>query len=235
MAVADMQLAADVLADSMHTILDVTHAQEAKAVARAWLARFGDAAAEASPEQLLQFVLVLAASGQRDAEGWLTKVNQAHPSPAPGLDALAHGVWAAYLPQPGQRRSCAGAQQAGPPGGQRRGRAGAAVPDARGAAPAGSRSAPAGRRPAGCGRRPPARHRAPVRLLSWMSSGHPPLRPGWHSCRATWSRPGRRWTGPPGLPRNTTPWRTGWDGSSPAWPKRESTWSGANTSPPRPC
>ena len=96
MAVADMQLAADLLADSMHTVLDVTHAQEARAVARAWLARFGDAAAEADPGQLLQFVLVLAASGQRDAEGWLTKVNQAHPSPAPGLDALAHGVWAAY-------------------------------------------------------------------------------------------------------------------------------------------
>ena len=96
MAVADMQLAADLLADSMHTILDVTHAQEARAVARAWLARFGDAAAEADPGRLLQFVLVLAASGQRDAEGWLTKVNQAHPGPAPGLDALAHGVWAAY-------------------------------------------------------------------------------------------------------------------------------------------
>jgi DNA-binding CsgD family transcriptional regulator len=91
-----MQLAADLLADSMHTTLDVTHAQEARAVARAWLARFGDAAAQADPGQLLQFVLVLAASGQRDAQGWLTKVNQAHPSPAPGLDALAHAVWAAY-------------------------------------------------------------------------------------------------------------------------------------------
>ena len=96
MAVADMQLAAAVLADSMHSTLDVTHAQEAKTAARAWLAKFGDTAAEATPEQLLQFVLVLAASGQREAEGWLTKVNQAHPSPAPGQDALAHGVWAAY-------------------------------------------------------------------------------------------------------------------------------------------
>jgi LuxR family maltose regulon positive regulatory protein len=96
MAVADMQLAADLLADSMHTVLDVTHAQEAKTAARAWLARFGDAAAEASPEQLLQFVLLLAAAGHREAEGWLTKVNRAHPSPAPGLDALAHGTWAAY-------------------------------------------------------------------------------------------------------------------------------------------
>ena len=96
MAVGDMQLAAAILADSMHTILEFTHAQEARAVARAWLARFGDAAAEANPEQLLQFVLLLASAGQREAEGWLTKVNQAHPSPAPGLDALAHGIWAAY-------------------------------------------------------------------------------------------------------------------------------------------
>ena len=96
MAVADTQLAAAVLADSMRTILDVTHTQEAKAAARAWLAKFGDAAAEADPEQLLQFVRLLASAGHRDAEGWLTKVNQAHPSPAPGLDALAHGVWAGY-------------------------------------------------------------------------------------------------------------------------------------------
>ena len=96
MAVADMQLAAAVLVDSMFTILDVTHAQEAKAVARAWLAEFGDAAAEADPERLLQFVLLLAAAGHREAEGWLRKVNQAHPCPAPGVDALAHAVWAAY-------------------------------------------------------------------------------------------------------------------------------------------
>jgi LuxR family maltose regulon positive regulatory protein len=95
-AVDDMELAAAVLADSMLTILDVTHAHEAKAAARAWLARFGDAAVEADPEQLLQFVLLLAASGQRDAKGWLTKVNQAHPSLPPGLAALAHGTWAAY-------------------------------------------------------------------------------------------------------------------------------------------
>ena len=96
MAVADMQLAAAILADSMLTILEFTDAQEARAVARAWLAKFGDAAAEANPGQLLQFVLPLASAGHRDAEGWLTKVNQAHPSPPPGLDALAHGTWAAY-------------------------------------------------------------------------------------------------------------------------------------------
>jgi LuxR family transcriptional regulator, maltose regulon positive regulatory protein len=96
MAVADMPLAAAILADSMHTILEFTNAQEARAVARAWLARFGDAAAEASPGQLLEFALPLASAGHREAEGWLTKVNQAHPALPPGLDALAHGTWAAY-------------------------------------------------------------------------------------------------------------------------------------------
>ena len=49
MAAADTQLAAAVLVDSMFTILDVTHAQEAKAVARAWLAKFGEAAARSRP------------------------------------------------------------------------------------------------------------------------------------------------------------------------------------------
>ena len=96
MAVGDMPLAAAILADSMHTILEFTNAQEARAVARAWLARFGDAAAEANPGQLLEFVLPLASAGQREAEGWLTKVHQAHPTLPPGLDALAHGTWTAY-------------------------------------------------------------------------------------------------------------------------------------------
>ena len=96
MAVGDMPLAAAVLADSMHTILEFTDAQEARVVARAWLAKFGDAAAEANPGQLLEFVLPLASAGQREAEGWLTKVNRAHPSLPPGLDALAHGTWTAY-------------------------------------------------------------------------------------------------------------------------------------------
>jgi LuxR family transcriptional regulator, maltose regulon positive regulatory protein len=96
MAVADMQLAASVLVDSMRTVLEVTNTQEAKAAARAWLAKFGDAAVEANPEQLLQFVLLLASSGHREAEGWLMKVNRAHPEPAPRLDALAHHLWATY-------------------------------------------------------------------------------------------------------------------------------------------
>ncbi len=96
MAAGDMPLAAAILADSMHTILEFTNAQEARAVARAWLAKFGDAAAEANPGQLLEFVLPLASAGQREAEGWLTKVHQAHPTLPPGLDALAHGTWTAY-------------------------------------------------------------------------------------------------------------------------------------------
>ena len=66
MAVADTQLGGAILADSMHTIQDVTHGQEARAAARAWLARFGDAAAEAGPGQLLEFVLLLAAAGHQE-------------------------------------------------------------------------------------------------------------------------------------------------------------------------
>ena len=96
MAVGDMLLAAAILADSMHTILDVTHAQEARAVARAWLAKFGDAAAEANPGQLLEFVLPLAAAGQREAAGWLTKVNQAHPALPRAWTPWRTAVWAAY-------------------------------------------------------------------------------------------------------------------------------------------
>ena len=66
MAVADTQLAAAILADSMHTIQDVTHGQEARAAARARLARFGDAAAEADPGQLLEFAFLLAAAGHQE-------------------------------------------------------------------------------------------------------------------------------------------------------------------------
>ena len=144
----------------MHTVLDVTHAQEAKAAARAWLARFGDAAAEANPEQLLQFVFLLAAAGHRDAEDWLAKVNRAHPSPAPGLDAMAHGVWAAYH----FNRGSAGLAL------QRNRLARQAVSAAAGQGPlfpmlaelplqeAGAQRAV--RRPPGSGRCPPERHRA---------------------------------------------------------------------------
>jgi LuxR family maltose regulon positive regulatory protein len=162
MAATDMQLAAAVLVDSMLTILDVTHAQEAKAVVRAWLAKFGDAAAEANPDRLLQFVFLLAAAGQREAEGWLTKVNQAHPSPAPGLGALGHAVWAAYHYNRGSvdlavehnrlaRQAVSAAAGQGP-----------LFPMLTELPSAGNRSAPAGRRPPGGGLRPAERHRTPV-------------------------------------------------------------------------
>ena len=208
MAVGDMQLAAAILADSMHTILEFTDAQEARAVARAWLARFGDAAAEANPEQLLQFVLPLASAGQREAEGWLTKVNQAHPALPPGLDALAHGTWAAYynnVGSTGLRWSTTGwpARRSTPrPGRVRCSRCSRSCPcrkPERTCWPVTSRLRPP----------PSTADPHPCRSPSWTSSAHPSSRPGWHSCRATWSQPPRRWTGLEGLPRNTTPWRTG--------------------------
>ncbi len=203
MAVDDMQLAAAALADSMHTILEFTHAQEGKAVARAWLARFGDAAAETNPGQLLQFALPLASSGHREAEGWLTKVNRAHPSPArawtpwrtaPGR--LTTTTWAASM----LRWSTTGWPARRSPSRSGRVRCSRC-----------SRSYPCRKPERTCWpatSRPrlppssPAPH--PCRFLSWMSSAHPSPRPGWHSCRATWSQPPRRWTGLGGLPRNTT-------------------------------
>ncbi len=232
--VGDMQLAVAVLADSMHTILDVTHAQEAKAAARAWLANFGDAAAEADPEQLLQLVLLLAASGQRDAEGWLIKVDQAHPRPAPGLDAMTHGVWASYYLNRGsvdlalEHNTLARQALSAAAGSSRCSRCSPSCP---------SRRLERTCWPAICALRPPPSTAAPHRclLLLWMSSVRPSLTPGWHSCSATWSSPARPWTALPGLPRNTAKWRTGWDGSSPTWPERESTWNGTNTSPLRSC
>ena len=228
MAIADVPLAAAVLADSMRTSLDVTHAQEAKAAARAWLARFGDAAAEANPAQLLEFVFLLAAAGHRDAEDWLTKVNRAHPSPAPGLDAMAHGVWAAYHFNWGSAVSRA-AQQAGPAGGRRRSRAGLAPPMLA-ELPAGAGAhLLAGDLPAAAAtlQHGTAPLNAPIveefrtpAAAAWVAFLHRDL---------VWQE--RRWSGPPGLPLNTTPWRTGWDRSSPTWPQRKSTWSGTNTEP----
>ena len=234
MAVADMQLAAAVLADSMLTILDVTHAQQAKAVARAWLATFGDAARKPTPSSCSSSC----SCWRHPGSGTRRLAHQGEPgSPqprtGPGRPGARH--LGGLLPQPGQRRSCAGAQQAGPPGGQCRGRAGPAVPDARGAAHPGSRSAPAGRRPAAAaaalqhGTAPLSapivdEFRSPVaRGLGGIPAGRPDLSrsgagPGCRGCRGTRRRGAR-----------------GGTESSPTWPERGSTWSGANTSPPRPC
>ena len=235
MAVADMQLAAAVLADSMHTILDVTHAQEARAAARAWLARFGDAAAEADPGQLLQFVFLLAAAGHREAEGWLTKVNRAHPSPAPGLDALAHGVWAAYHFNRGSvglalehnrlaRQAVSAAAGQGPLFPML---AELPLQEAGAHLLAGDLAAAAAALQHGT-----APLSAPIveefRITRrYGLGGIPARRPGLGRRGAG---PGRR--GCRGTPRRGA---RGRDRSSPTWPQRGSTWSGASTSPPRPC
>ena len=96
----------------MHTILEFTNAQEARAVARAWLARSRAAACEARPWQLLEFVLPLASAGQREAEAARMKVHQAHP-------AACHRAWTLRTARGrpttttwGVHRGRAGAQQA---------------------------------------------------------------------------------------------------------------------------
>ena len=203
-----MPLAAAVLADSMHTILEFTNAQEARTVARAWLAKFGDAAAEANPGQLLEFVLPLAASGHQEAEGWLTKVNRAHPSPPPGLDALAHGTWAAYYLNRGSvglalehnrlaRQAVSAAAGQGP-----------LFPmltelpiQAAGAhLLAGDLAAAAAALQHGT-----APLSAPI-----VDEFRTPIAQAWVAfLQGDLVQPAPRWTGLSGLPQNTTPWRTG--------------------------
>ena len=105
-AVGDVQRAATLVVESQARSLEVGDAQEARAVAREWLARFGEASAQTDPELLLQVVLVLTSYGAREAERWLTALDQAHPDRPPHEDALLHGVWADYLLQRGQAERC---------------------------------------------------------------------------------------------------------------------------------
>ncbi len=105
-AVGDVQRAATLVVESQTRNLEVGDAQEARAVAREWLARFGEASAKTDPELLLQVVLVLTSYGAREAERWLTALDHAHPDRPPHEDALLHGVWADYLLQRGQAERC---------------------------------------------------------------------------------------------------------------------------------
>ena len=105
-AVGDVQRAATLVVESQARSLEVGDAQEARAVAREWLARFGEASVETDPEHLLQVVLVLTSYGAREAERWLAALDQAHPDRPPHEDALLHGIWADYLLQRGQADRC---------------------------------------------------------------------------------------------------------------------------------
>ena len=93
MAVGDLQRAADIVTDSIATVLEVDDARQALEVARAWLARFGAEELAEHPEQYLQCVFLLATRGQREAERWLVAFDQAHPSPPPTISAFAHATW----------------------------------------------------------------------------------------------------------------------------------------------
>ena len=93
MAVSDVRRAADLVTESVATILEVDDARQAIAVARAWLARMGDEAIGERPGSILQFVFVLATFGQRDAQRWLLAFDQAHPSNEPAVAAFRHATW----------------------------------------------------------------------------------------------------------------------------------------------
>ena len=93
MTVGDVERAADIVTDSIATVLEVDDARQALEVARAWLARFGAAVLPDHAEQYLQFVFLLATCGQREAERWLMAFDLAHPSPPPRIAAFAHATW----------------------------------------------------------------------------------------------------------------------------------------------
>ena len=95
MVAGDITRAASVVTQSFGTILEVDDAQQTIGVARAWLARFATDALADDPEQFLQFVYLLAACGQREAERWLLLFGGAHPEPEPRIAALAEATWAA--------------------------------------------------------------------------------------------------------------------------------------------
>ncbi len=95
MGVGDVQRAADIVTDSIATVLEVDDARQAREVARAWLARFGAEELPEHPKQYLQCVFLLATCGQREAGGWLIAFDRAHPSPSPPISAFAHATWGA--------------------------------------------------------------------------------------------------------------------------------------------
>ena len=96
MAVGDVSRAAAIVDESISRILEVDDAREAVTVARAWLARFGDTAADEDPGHFLQFVFLLATFGQREAERWLVTFDRTHPSPDPPIAALVQAAWSNF-------------------------------------------------------------------------------------------------------------------------------------------
>ncbi len=96
LAVDDVAAAGEFLTESFARNLEVGDPVEARAVARAWLARFGQATAVDHPQQLLEVVLTLTSFGVREAELWLRALDRAHPDPPPELAAVRHATWADF-------------------------------------------------------------------------------------------------------------------------------------------
>jgi LuxR family transcriptional regulator, maltose regulon positive regulatory protein len=88
--------AASIVTATISASLDLSDSQVSILAVRAWLREYGLEAADRHPEQLLQLMLGLAQLGKPEVEGWLDRVEQAHPDPDPFLSAFLHGTWAEY-------------------------------------------------------------------------------------------------------------------------------------------
>ena len=96
-ASGDTRRAATVVTATISSSLDLSDSQVSTMAVRAWLREYGLDAVRSDPEQLVELVLGLAQMGKPEVEGWLARVQEAHPDPDPSLSRLLHGTWAEYL------------------------------------------------------------------------------------------------------------------------------------------
>ena len=96
MASGDTRRAADVVTATLASSLDLSDSQVSTMAARAWLREYGPNAARQNPDQLLELALGLTQLGKPEVEGWLTRIEEAHPDPDPYLRACLHGSSAEY-------------------------------------------------------------------------------------------------------------------------------------------
>ena len=95
-ASGDTRRAATVVSATISSSLDLSDSQVSIMAVRAWLREYGLDAVRSDPEQLVELVLGLAQMGKPEVEGWLARVQEAHPDPDPSLSRLLHGTWAEY-------------------------------------------------------------------------------------------------------------------------------------------
>ncbi len=96
MASGDTRRAASVVTATVSSSLSLSDREVSALAVRTWLRQYGADAARDHPDQLLELVVGLAQFGHPEVEGWLTRVQEAHPDPDAFLSSFLHGTWAEY-------------------------------------------------------------------------------------------------------------------------------------------